>query len=116
MTDGRSHFDNGDVQAWYTAHSANHHVVAAYSPWINGLVENANAKLLGCLKRLCSPGLGEDEYENTRVEDLTWTWPDHFNTAIRKLNECIILVFKFSPKELLLGLVVNTVSTAVSAC
>jgi hypothetical protein len=114
MTDGGSHFDNGDVWAWCAAHGAKHHIVAAYSPWINGLVENANMKLLGRLKRLCSPGLGEDEYENTRAEDLTWTWPDHFDTAIRQLNKRIIPAFKFSPKELLLGLVVNTVPTAVS--
>jgi hypothetical protein len=61
------------------------------------------------LKRLYSPGLGEDEYERVKTEDLTKLWPDHFDTAIRQLNERIIPAFKFSPKELLLGLVVNTI-------
>jgi hypothetical protein len=88
-----------------------HQVAAAYSPWINGLVENANGKLIGRLKRLCSPGLGEDEYENAKGEELTWRWPDYFDTAIQQLNERIIPAFQFSPKELLLGLVINTTPT-----
>jgi transposase InsO family protein len=114
MTDGGSHFDNGDVRAWCSAHDAKHQVVAAYSPWVNGLVENANSKLLGRLKRLCNQGVGEDEEVNTKAEDLTWKWPDHFDKAIRQLNERIIPAFQFSPKELLLGLVVNTTPTAVA--
>jgi transposase InsO family protein len=47
MTDGGSHFDNGEVRAWCAAHNTTHQVIVAYSPWINGLVENANGKLLG---------------------------------------------------------------------
>jgi hypothetical protein len=62
---------------------------------------------------LCSPGVGEDEEENAKAEDLTWKWPDHFDKAIQQLNERIIPAFQFSPKELLLGLVVNTTPTAV---
>jgi hypothetical protein len=92
-------------------HKTKHQVAAAYSPWINGLVENANGKLIGRLKRLCSPGLGEDEYENAKGEELTWRWPDYFDTAIQQLNERIIPAFQFSPKELLLGLVINTTPT-----
>jgi hypothetical protein len=114
MTDRGSHFDNGEVHAWCSAHNVKHHVVAAYSPWINGLVENANRKLLGRLKQNCSPGLGEDEYELTKAEDLTWAWPDHFDTTIHQLNECIIPAFKFSLKELLLGIVINTIPTPLS--
>jgi transposase InsO family protein len=71
MTDGGSHFDNGDIHAWCTAHDSNHQVVAAYSPWVNGLVENTNRKLLGQLKQLCSLNLGEDEYEDVRAEDIS---------------------------------------------
>jgi hypothetical protein len=82
MTDGGSHFDNRDVCAWCTAHDSNHQVVAAYSPCVNGLVENANGKLLGRLKWLCSPSLGEDEYEDVRAEDISQAWPDHFDSAI----------------------------------
>ncbi|KAI9569553.1 hypothetical protein HD554DRAFT_1991098, partial [Boletus coccyginus] len=84
---------------------------AAYAPWINRLVENVNGKLLGWLKRLCSPGLGKDDYEHVKPENITRAWPDHFNTAIRQLNECIIPSLQFSPKELLLGFIVNITRT-----
>ena len=114
MTDGGSHFNNGDVRTWCKANGTGHHVVAAYAPWINGLVENANGQLLGRLKCLCSPELGEDTASDTKPEDITRAWPDHFDNAIRQLNEHIILVFRFSPKELLLGLVVNTTLTPLS--
>lgn len=113
MTDGGSHFDNGEVRTWCEAHGSKHHVVAAYAPWINGLVENANGKLLGRLKRLCSPNLGEDEYDDGNAQNMANSWPDHFDNAIRQLNERIIPAFKFSPKELMLGLVINTNPTPV---
>jgi transposase InsO family protein len=106
MTDGGSHFKNGDVRAWCEANEVKHQIVAAYAPWVNGLVENANGKLLGRLKRLCSPGLGEDEYQEVKPDDIGKAWPDHFDTTIRQLNERIIPAFQFSPKELLLGIVV----------
>jgi len=35
------------------------------------------------------------------------TWPDHLNDAVWALNNCILLALKHSPKELLLGLVVD---------
>ena len=38
-------------------------------------------------------------------------WPDHFNAAIQHLNKRVITAFQFSPKELLLGFVVNTTHT-----
>jgi transposase InsO family protein len=111
MTDGGSHFNNGDVRSWCEAQGTTHQVVAAYAPWINGLVENANGKLLGRLKHLCSPGLGEDNYEHVKPESIAKAWPDHFDAAIRQLNERIVPSLQFSPKELLLGFVVNTAHT-----
>lgn len=111
MTDGSMHFNNGDVWAWCEANETIHQVVAAYAPWVNGLVENVNGKLLGCLKQLCSPGLGEDEYHEVKQEEIAKMWPDQFDAAVEQLNECIIPTFQFSPKELLLGLVVNTACT-----
>lgn len=77
MTDGGTHFNNGEVRAWCEANKATHQVVAAYAPWVNSLVENANGKLLGRLKCLCSPGLGEDEYKER----------DHTSMA-RPLRQC----------------------------
>ena len=114
MTDEGSHFNNGDVRTWCEANGTGHHVVAVYAPWINGLVENANGQLLGRLKHLCSPELGEDTASDTKPEDITRAWPDHFDNAIRQLNERIILAFKFSSKEHLLGLIVNTTLTPLS--
>lgn len=111
MMDGGSHFNNGDIRAWCEAQGTTHHVVAAYTPWINSLVENANGKLLGRLKRLCNPGLSEDDYERVKPEDITKAWPDHFDAAIHQLNKRIIPSLQFSPKELLLGFVVNTAQT-----
>ena len=111
MTDGGTHFNNGDVRVWCEANGTSHQVVAAYAPWVNGLVENANGKLLGQLKHLCSPELGEDEYQEVQPGDITNAWPDHFDVAIRHLNERIIPAFQFSPKELLLRFIVNTTCT-----
>ena len=102
MTDGGSHFNNGNVRAWCEANGIEHHVVAVYSPWINGLVENTNVQLLGQLKQLYSPELREDSVQNTKAEDVTKAWPDHFDDTICQLNECIIPALQFSPKELLL--------------
>ena len=41
------------------------------------------------------------------------TWPDHLEEAIRILNYRLLPALKFSPKELLLGLVINTKRTDV---
>ena len=44
-------------------------------------------------------------------EDLLKMWPDHFNRAILILNWWILPALKFAPKELMLGMVVNTANT-----
>ncbi|GLB38087.1 putative retrotransposable element Tf2 155 kDa protein type 1-like [Lyophyllum shimeji] len=106
MVDGGSEFDNNVVREACAARGTELRVVPAYSPWINGLVENANGKLLGRLKRMCAPDLGEDEYE--RMKDVPETWPDHLDAAVEYLNNRILPHLKFSPNELLLGLVINT--------
>lgn len=108
MTDGGSHFKNADVHAFCTNWNCTHHVVSAYSPWINGLVEGTNKILLHILKRLCAPGLGEDEYEEMDWDKLPKKWPIHVNNAVIALNSQILPALKFIPKELLLGLIINT--------
>ena len=113
MTDGGSHFNNGDVCTWCEANGTKHQVTAVYAPWINGLMEDTNSHLLGRLHCLCSPRLGEDNYKHTSPDHITQAWPDLFDTAIHQLNECIIPAFHLSPKELLLGLVVNTAATPI---
>jgi len=50
MTNGGKHFDNNAVKEFCTKWTCKHHVVAGYSPWINGLVEGSNKLLLHILK------------------------------------------------------------------
>jgi hypothetical protein len=111
MSDGGRHFDNNEVRQLCKEWGTETHVVPAYSPWINGLVEGTNKLLLHVLKRLCAPDLNDEEAEKTKVEDIPKSWPEHLDEAIRTLNGRLLPALKFSPKELLLGLVVNTKPT-----
>ena len=113
MTDGGRHFDNETVKAYCAKWSCTHHIVAAYSPWINGLVEGSNKLLLHILKRLCVPSVGEDDMTEESWGSLPKTWPDHIDKAVRALNNRILPALKFTLKELLLGLVVDTKRTAL---
>lgn len=54
------------------------------------------------------PEVGEDRWQATTWDKLPATWPDHFDKAVHILNWHILPTLKFSPKEILLGLVVNT--------
>ena len=47
------------------------------------------------------------------MNSLPRNWPDHFQNAISMLNHRLLPSLKFSPKELLLGLVVNTPKTSL---
>ena len=114
MTDGGKHFDNTAVKDFCAKWSCKHHVVAAYSPWINGLVEGTNKLLLHVLKRLCAPNLGEDEYNAITWEKLPRTWTDHLDDAVRALNNRLLPALKHTLKELLLGLVVDTKPTPLA--
>ena len=113
MSDGGKHFKNNEVRECCEKWGGRHHVVAAYSPWINGLVEGTNKILLYVLARLCTPEVGEDGWQTMNWTDLPKKWPDHFDEAIQILNWRILPALKFSPKELLLSLVVNTKPTPI---
>ena len=68
---------------------------------------------MGHLRCLCSPGVDEDTQSSTTA-NIDQAWPDHFDNAIQQLNKCIIPALCFSPKELLLGLIVNTPHTPLT--
>ena len=85
--------------------------MAAYSPWVNRVVEGTNKLLLYVLARLCAPEVGEDRWQATTWDKLSTTSPDHFDKAICILNWHLLPALKFSLKEILLGLVVNTLKT-----
>ena len=86
MSDGGKHFKNNEVKECCEKWGGRHHVVAAYSPWINGLVEGTNKILLYVLARLCAPEVGEDGWQSMNWNDLPRAWPDHFDKAIQILN------------------------------
>jgi transposase InsO family protein len=111
MTDGGTHFTSHEVVNYCEASGAKTHVVPAYSPWVNGLVEGTNKLLIYVLARLCAPELGEDGWREMDISSLPRNWPDHFEEAIGILNHRLLPSLKFSPKELLLGMVINTPKT-----
>lgn len=114
MSDRGTHFKNAIVHTFCLSWKYTHHVVLAYLPWINGLVEGTNKILLHVLKWLCAPGLGEDEYKKMNWDSLPKMWPLHIDNVVLMLNTCILPSLNFMPKELLLGLVVNTPPTPLS--
>jgi hypothetical protein len=63
------------------------------------------------LKRLCAPELGEDNITPGSWDKLPNSWPDQLDAAVHALNNRLLPALKFSPKELLLGLIVNTPPT-----
>jgi len=111
MTDRGRHFNNELVKEYCVRWSCSHHVVTAYSPWINGLVEGTNKLLLHVLKCLCVPNLGEDDTADNDWSKLPKTWTDHLDEAVHALNNRLLPSLKFTPKELLLGLVIDTKRT-----
>ena len=113
MMDGGSHFNNNEIKKLCADWGSTLRITPAYSPWVNGLVEGTNRLLLYILARLCAPEIGEDGWRNADWKALPTAWPDHFDKAIRILNWRILPALKFSPKELLMGLVVNTPRTPV---
>lgn len=114
MADGGPEFNNQEVREWCEKKGVTLHIVPAYSPWVNGLLEGMNSKLLGRLKRMCAPDLGEDKYEAMGWEDLPKNWPDHLEAAVEALNNRILPHLRYSPNELLLGLVINSKRTPVA--
>ena len=108
MVDGGSHFDCVEVHDYCESIGSKLHIVAAYAPWLNGLLEGLNRILLNALKRLCAPGLGEDDYKNMALKDLSSNWLGYLDIAIKHLNDRILPSLKYLPNKLLLGLIVNS--------
>jgi Integrase core domain len=111
MSDGGKHFDNKEVRELCQKWGTKTHIVAAYSPWVNGLVEGTNKLFLHILKRLCAPNLDDEGVERMSADEIPKHWPDHFKETLRILNWHLRPALKFSPKKLMLGLVINTKPT-----
>jgi hypothetical protein len=43
-----------------------------------------------------------------QAKDIPKNWPDHLDAAVKQLSDCILPSTKFSPNELLFGMIVNS--------
>ena len=86
MMDRGRHFNNAEVEEFCKRWGSKHHVVAAYSPWVNGLVEGANKILLYVLVHLCALEIGEDGWRTMVWDNILRSWLDHFDKAIWIMN------------------------------
>ena len=108
MSDGGSHLDCEEVCTFAKKKNITLCTTAAYAPWVNGLIEGANKILLGRLWWLCTPDLGEDtSMEDIQWEDLLGDWPKHLTMAICQMNDRVLPSMGYSPRELLLSLVIE---------
>jgi hypothetical protein len=108
MADGSGHFNCAEVRDYCAQIGTKLHIVAAYSPWLNGCLEGTNGILFNALKRLCAPGLGEDDYAVMQAKDMPSNWPDHLDAAIKSMSDRILPALKYSPNELIFGLPVSS--------
>jgi hypothetical protein len=74
MADRGNHFNNDAVSVFCETRRCKLHTVAAYLPWINGLVEETNKLLLHVLKWLCAPEVGEDQDQEMTWENMPKSW------------------------------------------
>ncbi|GLB35233.1 putative retrotransposable element Tf2 155 kDa protein type 1-like [Lyophyllum shimeji] len=89
MADGGSHFKNHEVKDFCDELGITHITTAAYAP----------------LKCLCAPNhnnaMDEDDVDPTTIPA---NWPNHFDEAIRQLNDRILPALNTTLRELLFGL------------
>lgn len=64
MMGGGPEFDNKELQEECQRWGTKLYITPVYSPWVNGLIEGTNAKLLGILKQLYTPDMGEDKVDD----------------------------------------------------
>ncbi|EGO24755.1 hypothetical protein SERLADRAFT_438366 [Serpula lacrymans var. lacrymans S7.9] len=103
MTDGGSHFGCAEVSEWFEKEKIEIIHTPVRSPWVNGLIEDANKILIGQLKRLCATGYKEDEKDFEQMNTPS-KWPLHLSTAIAQMNNQVLPWLGFSQRELLMGI------------
>ncbi|QRV78793.1 Retrovirus-related Pol polyprotein from transposon opus [Ceratobasidium sp. AG-Ba] len=104
MADGGSHFDCAEVHDWAKSRNVQALKTPPYAPWANGLAEGSIKLVIGRLKRLCTPTVGESPEEDADALTTPAAWPKHLSTAVSQLNDrALSSLGGYSPRELLTG-------------
>ncbi|KAG9123419.1 hypothetical protein FRC07_014963 [Ceratobasidium sp. 392] len=104
MADGGSHFDCDEVRHWCEGNGTHPLTTPPYAPWTNGLAEGTIKLLIGRLKKLCAPKVGEAPDESDDAASTPLAWPKHLTTAVAQLNDRTLDSLGYSPRELLTGI------------
>ncbi|SPO27548.1 uncharacterized protein UTRI_10665 [Ustilago trichophora] len=101
VSDGGSHFDCAEVANYLAKKEVEQHIVSAYAPWINGLVERHNGLLVQTLRKLVATPLVESESKSQQ-------WVPYLSIAVRELNRRPIEgMSNWSPVELMFGFTIK---------
>ncbi|KAF8715671.1 hypothetical protein RHS02_09979, partial [Rhizoctonia solani] len=104
MSDNGSHFDCHEVNEWADNQGVSIIHSPPHSPWVNGLIEDANRILIGRLRTSCAEDLGKSPGDPNRPPSPpTRSWPKFLQKAIRDMNDRILPSLGYSPRELLTG-------------
>lgn len=116
MSDNGSHFDCKEVNDWAQENGTAIIHSPAYTPSVNGLIEDANRILLGRLRSLCAADVGEDKRDPNRPPTPPpRSWPTFLQQAVRYMNDRILPSLGYSPRELLTGVLTADRSYKVGA-
>ncbi|QRW10376.1 Retrovirus-related Pol polyprotein from transposon opus [Ceratobasidium sp. AG-Ba] len=75
-----------------------------HAPWANGLAEGSIKLIIGRLKRLCTPTVGESPEEDADASMTPAAWPKYLATAVLQLhNRALSSLGGYSPCKLLTG-------------
>ncbi|QRW11108.1 Retrovirus-related Pol polyprotein from transposon opus [Ceratobasidium sp. AG-Ba] len=103
MADGGKHFDCDEVRTWAAGRGVQALKTPPYAPWANGLAEGYVKLLIGRLKALCAPTVGEDPPDIEDPDTTPTAWPKHLTTAVVQLNDRIVSGLGYTPRELMTG-------------
>ncbi|QRW03350.1 Retrovirus-related Pol polyprotein from transposon [Ceratobasidium sp. AG-Ba] len=103
MADGGKHFDCDEVRTWAAGRGVQALKTPPYAPWANGLAEGYVKLLIGRLKTLCAPTVGEDPEDIEDPNTTPTAWPKHLKTAVSQLNDRVLPSLGYTPRELMTG-------------
>ncbi|QRW08796.1 Retrovirus-related Pol polyprotein from transposon [Ceratobasidium sp. AG-Ba] len=100
---GKEHFDCNEVRVWAASRGVQPLKTPPYAPWANGLAEGHIKLLIGRLKKLCAPSVGEDPSDIEDPDTTPHAWPKHLSTAVAQLNDRVVARLGYTPRELITG-------------